>query len=604
MTQTINNQTLHRSMSLCRESINEESRTVEVAFSSEIVVERWFGSEILDHDPASVRLGLLNGGGAVLVDHNRKDHVGVVEIARIDSDRKGRATLRFGKGQRADEVFKDVLDGIRKHISVGYSIHKYERTKGENGSPDTIRVTDWEPNEISIVSVPADASVGVGRSAEEPTNQGAEMPNPNQPAEPQTPAQPVIEQRSTSQPQTPAAPAVHLDESAVRQHERSRIAGITSAASSAPIDLTGLRDQAIESGMTLEEFRSAAFEQLATAPRPAAVRTSEDMLQRENQEYSLVRALHAQVSNDWSQAGFEREMSQELSRGSSVIGGGLLVPMSVFNRSSDTSNNAGLIATNSMPGQYIDVLRASTLLGQLGARFLPGLTGNLSIPKKTAAATFGWLAESEEATASDVTNGNVNLSAKHIAGLVPMSFELMRQSSPAIEQLVRDDLLTGMGLAIDFAGFNGTGADNQPTGILNTTGVQTLTLADTVTKIPTFAEVVKMEGLIDEANALMGSLAYAFRPTIHSALKTAKKDDGSGQFVIQNGDCNGYKPYSSTQMPANGSLFGNFSDVMVGLWGVVELIPKRNEKTGGLDIGCHQMADVAVRNAQSFVKGI
>jgi hypothetical protein len=111
-------------------AIDEEARTVDVSFSSEEPVERYFGTEILDHSPDAVRLGRLNGGGAVLVDHDRKDHVGVVTSARIDADHRGRATLRFGKSKRASEVFEDVKDGIRGLISVGYRIYEVvEKTK-------------------------------------------------------------------------------------------------------------------------------------------------------------------------------------------------------------------------------------------------------------------------------------------------------------------------------------------------------------------------------------------------------------------------------------------------------------------------------------------
>ncbi|BBM66350.1 hypothetical protein VA249_29960 [Vibrio alfacsensis] len=280
------------------------------------------------------------------------------------------------------------------------------------------------------------------------------------------------------------------------------------------------------------------------------------------------------------------------------------MPVNIFSQRSDTGNAAGLIGTQHMANQFIDVLRANTLLGRLGARFLPGLTGNVSMPKKTASSTFGWMAEKADAAESDVTVGNVTLSGKHVGGVVPLTFELMRQSSPAIEQIVREDMLTGIALAIDLAGFMGTGQDNQPLGILNTAGIQTVPFADKVGLVPTFEEIVKMEGLLDDANALMGSLAYAFRPTVYSALKTTKKDAGSGRFVVESGECNGYKAHSSTQMPVGGSLFGNFSDVMVGTWGMVELIPTRNSRTGGLDIGCHQMADIVVRNPQSFVKGV
>ncbi|MEH0741152.1 phage major capsid protein [Vibrio cholerae] len=580
-------------------SIDEENRTVEVSFSSEIEVTRWFGIEVLDHSPGAVRLERINDGGAVLVDHNRSDQVGVVEVASINSDRVGRATLRFGRSERANDIFNDIVDGIRKKVSVSYKVFAYERREGENGQPDTIRVTDWEPNEISIVAVPADASVGVGRSDELSTNKEAGMPDPviNQ----------VEQQRGneieTPQP-APAAPVISNEQ--VRSDERRRIAEISRAAEAAPWDLSNLRDDAIENGMTVEQFRAAAFEEAANQPAPAAARMSEDMMQRENREYSLVRALNAQMSGDWSEAGFEREMSQQLrSDGGSVVGGGLIVPVSIFTgQRADTTTGAGLIGTQHMANQFIDVLRANTLLGRLGARFLPGLNGNVSMPKKTASATFGWLAEKEDAAESDVPVGNVTLSGKHVGGIVPLTFELMRQSSPAIEQIVREDMLAGMALSIDLAGINGTGINNQPLGILNTAGVQTVDIADSANLIPTWDEVVKMEGALDDVNALMGSLAYAFRPTVFSALKTTKKDAGSGRFVVESGECNGYKAHSSTQMPVGGSLFGNFSDVMIGTWGMVELIPTRNSKTGGLDIGCHQMADVAIRNPQSFVKGV
>lgn len=598
MPKKITSEQLSRSFVIDQErSINEEARTVEVAFSSETSVERWFGIEILDHAPESVRLGRLQDSGAVLMGHNHTDQVGVIENVSIDGDRKGRARLRFGKSARAEEVFQDVLDGIRKHISVGYKIHKYERSKGENGAPDTIRVNDWEPTEISFVSVPADADVGVGRSAEHDLKKSKDKIMPE-----------VLEtenKRTENTPAPQAAPAI-INTDEVRAQERDRIAQITRAASDAPWDLSAVAQRAIESGATLEQFRGDAFAFASEQPAPAAERASADMFKREqNQDYSLVRAINAQLSGDWSEAGFEREMSQELARGGSVIGGGLMVPMSIFTgQRSDTTDVAGLIGTDHMANQFIDALKANTMLGRLGARFLNGLNGNVSIPKKTASASFGWLAEAAGATPSDVTVGNVSLSGKHVGGVVPMTFEAMRQSSPAIEQLVRQDMLEGLALAIDHAGFNGTGASNQPTGILNTAGVQTITLADTGGKIPTFAEIVEMEGMLDEVNALTGSLAYMFRPTINSALKTAKKDAGSGEFVISGGEANGYKSHSTTQLPAGGSLFGNFSDVMVGTWGMVELIPTRNSATGGLDIGCHQMADIACRRAESFVKGI
>ena len=151
---------LERSFTLNRSDIDEENRTVPIAFSSEEPVERWFGNEVLSHDPSHVDLGRMNDGGALLVDHDPTDHVGTIEEAVIDTDHIGRAIVRFGRSARAQEIFNDVLDGIRKHISVGYRITEMTEDRETN----TFTATRWTPHEVSFVSIPADASVGVMRN--------------------------------------------------------------------------------------------------------------------------------------------------------------------------------------------------------------------------------------------------------------------------------------------------------------------------------------------------------------------------------------------------------------------------------------------------------
>ena len=159
---------VERSFAFERAAVDEDARTVELAFSSEQPYERWWGIEILDHDTKSIKLKRLKSGGPLLMDHDARDHVGVIESVRIDADRVGRAVVRFGKSQRADEVWQDVKDGIRRNVSVGYLIHDAEmETAGKKGEADTYRVKSWEPFEVSLVSVPADASVGIGRAMNE-----------------------------------------------------------------------------------------------------------------------------------------------------------------------------------------------------------------------------------------------------------------------------------------------------------------------------------------------------------------------------------------------------------------------------------------------------
>lgn len=163
---------MYRAAQFDESTVDVEARTVELSFSSEAPYERYFGVEILGHAPNEVRLERMNNGGAVCVDHRTSDQVGVVEKCWVGSDRMGRALVRFGKSNRANEIFQDVIDGIRKNTSVGYDVHKMVLMQSEaidNGKStlDTYRVTDWEPLEISLVAVPADTQCGVGREREE-----------------------------------------------------------------------------------------------------------------------------------------------------------------------------------------------------------------------------------------------------------------------------------------------------------------------------------------------------------------------------------------------------------------------------------------------------
>ena len=158
----------YRNLDINSGNIDEENRTVELSFSSEEPVERHFGIEILDHNEKSVDLSRLNNSAAVLEDHDwGRGQIGVVEKAEIRNG-KGYAKLRFSKVGRGAEVWQDIVDGIRRNISFGYQLRDLTRSRDEekDGIP-TYRSMDWLPFEISVVGVPADPTIGIGRSKEE-----------------------------------------------------------------------------------------------------------------------------------------------------------------------------------------------------------------------------------------------------------------------------------------------------------------------------------------------------------------------------------------------------------------------------------------------------
>lgn len=162
-TRKINGQKFERSFTLERGAVNAESRTVELAFASENPVERWFGFEILDCSPKAVRLGRLQSSGPVLVGHDPDDHVGVVERVSVDKDKVCRATVRFSRSARGQEILDDIADGIRTNVSVGYVIDEVREETKRGEDIKSYRATAWTPHEISIVSMPADLRVGVAR---------------------------------------------------------------------------------------------------------------------------------------------------------------------------------------------------------------------------------------------------------------------------------------------------------------------------------------------------------------------------------------------------------------------------------------------------------
>jgi len=161
MEKTIKTKKYFRNTEFRSGDIDEDKRTVSLSFSSELPVERYFGDEILDHSQESVDMSRLQNGAPVLVDH-AGDQIGVVEDATIAPDKRGYATLRFGRSQRAKEVFADIVDGIRRNVSFGYQIKEMiEEVKG------VFRATSWLPFEISIVSTPADPTIGIGRDMDD-----------------------------------------------------------------------------------------------------------------------------------------------------------------------------------------------------------------------------------------------------------------------------------------------------------------------------------------------------------------------------------------------------------------------------------------------------
>jgi len=587
---------LFRGFEIDTRAINEEARTVDLAFSSETAVERFFGDEILDHGKSSIRLDRMNQGGPLLMDHDHRDHIGVVESANIGPDRIGRARVRFGNSARAKEVWQDVLDGIRKHVSVGYRIHRMALDESTD-EKDIYRATDWEPYEISLVSVPADASVGVGRAQ---TGESFSITVEDY-REENTMAQNTA---AESEPETVDVQAITNE---IREAEIKRVRDLEAIGEKyAAFGGKELAREMIAKGKDVSAMRDAVLERLPTevGTRQEDVPASHlDMGEQEKGEYSLFRAINAHLRGTWKGAEFERECSQTIAERINKDPQGFFVPMDVLDGGkrvmTTSAGGTGLKATDHLADSFIDALRAQSVAMTLGATVLDGLVGDVSIPKLTAGGTFYWVAEDGNITDGDGTIGNVTLSPKTIGAAVPISRKLLKQSAPSVEQVMLNDLRRGAALGIDLAALEG-GGTNEPDGIINATGVNTATI--TSAGSPTWAELVNFETQVGNDNALEGSLAYVTTSAVAGNLKTTAKDSGSGLFLMDNGMANGYPVAIRNGLTANSIIFGNFNDLLIGMWGVLDVMPDEATKaaSGGLVLRVFQDVDVAVRHAESF----
>lgn len=637
-----------------QQTINVEQRTVEIAFSSEVEVPQWFGIEVLDHSPGAVDLSRLNDSAALLVNHDWDDQVGVVVSASIDSDRRGRAVVRFGRSPRAEEVFQDVIDGIRKHISVGYQIIDAKLTE-ERDSVDVWTITSWQPYEISFVSVPADISVGVGRSMGIPQE---EQPASATDTSAQRSTEPVIEVNHTMEEKTlrdakgnlvramvdangKIVEVLELLEAAQTQSGTGERNGSEAAQRRVNAILEmgerfGAQAEAIkfarDANKTAADFQAhllEKFNQRASTPLNEQTRSADiGLTEREIGSFSLLNVIRAMAdpTDKSAQKAAEFEFSaseaarQKLGKDSDKF----MVPADVLRSAIMTtmggmrSVNAGsngltgtgstggnLIATNLLADSFIDILRHRTTIMKM-ARILGGLVGNIDIPKQTTQGQGYWLGEDDTAPESDIDFGQISLSPKTVAAFTDITRKLMKQSTPDAEALVRFDLACALALTIDKAGYYGTGAANQPLGIANTTGIHAVNFA--AAGAPTFAELVSMETAVALDDADVETMAYVANAGFRGYAKTALKfpASASAATIWEPGKTvNGYSTEITNQITTGDVFLGNFADLVVGMWGGLELQvdPYSQSTKGRLRVIVFQDVDFALRRNQSFCLG-
>ena len=585
----------YRTIDLSRASyIDEKARRVRIGVSSESEVERSFGLEVLSHKAEDVDMSFMASGTAPLLNNHRMDEqIGVVEEFRLDEAAKRTiAVVRFGRSALAQEVFQDVVDGIKQNISVGYRVNKLEQSNNDEIG-DHYRAS-WTPMEASIVSIPADQSkqVGVGRSKSNktPNIQVTKMENEKQ--------------------------EINLDE--VRSQSADEARKEFAKNSKEILDLAAkhnkrdLGNQAIANSASIDEFRGSLLNEIGN-DTPLDTPATIGLTPQETKRFSLLRAVNAMANptdrKAQEAAAFEFECSAAAGDAQGRTAQGVMLPAEIMaswgQRGMTMGNEGDLSGEDFRPQDFIDVLRANSSIMSAGATMLRGLTGDVKIPKKLTASAAAFVATEGGAVANQTpTIGNVALTPKTLGAFVDTTRQLMIQSSLDVENLIRDDLTKAIAIHIDNVGISGSGNNGNPKGILNTTGINSAP-AFAAASTPTYLEMLGMESLVAADNALLGDLSYICNPTNMGNMKGTPKVAGTSSFIAENGQINGYNAIVSTQIDANKYLFGNFSDFLVGFFGTLDIVvdPYSLSSTGSVRIVALQSMDMGVRHAVSFCKG-
>ena len=611
-------ETLFRSLTVDEGQVDEENRSIRfpVVSDSRVEISRGY-YEILSHRKGALRMGKRQQSLSLLFNHDWDRLLGLVDKIEQDEHRTY-VTVRFAKTEEGEKALQLVRDRVLVNVSCGYRVFKYE----ESGENERI-VTDWEIHEVSLVTVPADPSVGVYRSLNVNPIKERKMPE----GEKKDLVNPTKEE--------PKQPEVKVvDEEQVRALERQRIHEIDGMCRSFNVD-ENLRNQMITEGKSIDEARAMVMDQLKTRRMDPAGDSGRGMSEelglseQEKRNYSLLRAINASITGDWSRAGFEREVSRTIARRLNKETTGLFMPTDIpfiqgardYNVGTP-ANGGNLVETELLSGSFIEMLRAKSMVLQLGATLLTGLRGNIEIPRQNGASTTYWVKEDGEVTKSNGKFDLVAMSPKTVGARSYITRNLLLQSSISAENFVRMDLLTSLGLAVDLSALSGTGADGQPKGIANLSNIYKV-VGGTNGGAITFDHLIDMETAVADANADVRSMAYLANAKTIGALKKLK--DSNGNYIwkaiaggFKNGipgEVNGYPMARSNQCRSNLTkgtasakcselFFGNWSDILIGEWGVLEILANPYSDTafsrGGVEIRAMQSIDVAVRHEESF----
>lgn len=542
--------------------------------------------EVLGHKPGEIDYSRMKGG-LVIQDGHYGKQIGIIDTPEVKDGKLG-GFVRFGHSQDAKDCEADALDGIRKNMSVGYFVGEYKRDGvAEDGHP-IFRAVKWTPFEGSFVNVPADTTVGVGRSREDENSEGGN-------------AEPLQKGTTMTKEEIEAAIAA-----AVKKNTEASMKRIAE----------------------LEAELKALKEKKPETPAPVAAAKAFDekdqaLIAKKYDILAVVRALAGEKVD----VGFARELSDQIAKAAHKEARGLFIPDAAFRTLTGktnvdahiTGNGAATVATELLGSQYIEALVARTVLGNAGVTVLSGLTGDIAIPKG-GTVTAGWLnAEDADAAVGTPAFTQVPGTPHTVSSNVDISRKLVLQPSLSVQALITSMILDAIARGVEAAAFDGTGTSGQPTGLSATANVGAVSMT---AGAPTKEKLVEFWEKVYTANAGGPNMKYIGSPAVKALLcKTldyfginasgAKATSsvvggiGAGYLCTKDGQVEGYDFLMSGLCNSKKLYFGDWSQLVLAFWSGVDLTvdPYTLSTKGALRLVAFQDCDVLVRHPQAFAIG-
>ena len=585
-----------RELTIPVQAIDTEARTIEVAFCSEQPVSRVIDDqlyyEILLCGEDNVDLRRLNNKGAVLFNHDRDKLLGAVVEAHMDADRVGRATLKISNVGLGNTMWGMIQEGILSHISIGYNIYDY-RMDGNN-----IIVTDFEIYEISLVTVPADETVGIGRALggdeqirevlESELEEAHEDESLNS-TEDTIDEEQIMEEQEGMEETRLDNESYDIKETLIVDNDEN--GGVTN------IELSDgeLEELVSKRPDLLKKLQVGIEPEQLNSSDPVEVEDKRDVDELDNEVEeerkreltSIGAVLNVDVSeaieNGISITDFKRSLNtnnktpnvkdnkmeksvingliRQAAEGKPFEGARVEVPVNQLRATSTAPATGGALVKEVYVDSYIDVLRANSVFVQLPIQTFSGLEGegNLVLPKLSSdfTAMFDFIDEGADSPLVDANFEKLVLKPKTFSGSVPITRTLIKSADTA-ERYVQDAMVRGAGLKLEKEILTAIVA-GAPSG--------------TLTAAPTQKDVQDALAVLATANVRVDSVVAIVHPTTAAALRsTLVGDNTAAKYMIEGFRfsawlCDSVRVIESTQVAAGSVIFGDFSNVVLASWG-------------------------------------